>query len=138
VEGVDHGDLLDGLLGATASCADGTPLGTTCAAYTGLDSGRVEWVALHLRGAAGERVVPLVRTRRDRDRGLVLDVRRDAVERAPLAPPTDLGAADEDLLFGYWAQVLCPVLGGPVAAVGPDRRLAGASAVDAQLARVTL
>lgn len=134
--GVDHRDPPDRLLGATVFCAEGSPLGATCAAYVAVDTGRPEWVSLRLRDAPGERMVPLARAR-GRGRGLTLDLRRDAVERAPLTPPVDLGAADEDLLFGYYAQVLCPVHGGPVAAVGADRRLTGAPAATARLTRVT-
>jgi hypothetical protein len=141
VVGVDDhdpiGDPARGLLGAAARCAAGAPLGVTRSVYVDVDSGRSAWVALDLGDPARERVVPLARTRRERGRGLVVDLGRAAVERAPLAPAADLGPDDEDLLFGYWAQVLCPVRGGPVAAVGADRRLTGVPPAAARLTRVT-
>ncbi len=105
-------DLPDRLLGAVLHTADGRPVGPVTGMYLDADTGEAAWVAVRLGmgvGESAEHLVPLARTALRAGCGLVVTTRRRAIELAPTAPPGDLGAADEDTLYRYYAYALSPL-----------------------------
>lgn len=123
---VDTVDQLSRLLRATAYSGGGQVIGPIAAVY--VDEGdRPAWVSVLLDSSDVERFAPLARSWLYPGHRLVVAVLRRAVENAPAAPSGHLGAAEEDLLFCYYAHVITPA----------SSRILPASVVGARLARAT-
>lgn len=126
---------IERLLDATACSGDGRPIGPVSAVYTDGGAGRAAWATVQAGPDGVERFVPLVRSWLYPGGRLVVSVSRRAVEQAPVPPSTDLGPADEDALYRYYAHAILPSSRDRSAPAPALHRLPGARGGEVRLRR---